>query len=205
MSWGLSIPHDQLYPDMPSHRPVHISKDLQPPFPEWVRRKLEALYGASSEPDFNTAFENFVAKEASELSKDGRALGYDEFKRELWKEVRGNGRVREPKVHVTKVTKEPGHGGDGVNLTGQWSLLFEATAIPRHVLDMDVIEDRSLKSPHLPLTSGAEFFDRRRAVKMHLLNADAAHELSWFSEGRDISPERSTARGRNPPVPLRLS
>ena len=50
---------------------------------DWIKQRIESLYQAKTQDDFNEAFDNFISKNAKSFTFNGEKLTRDEYKQKI--------------------------------------------------------------------------------------------------------------------------
>ncbi|KAL0579224.1 hypothetical protein V5O48_002786 [Marasmius crinis-equi] len=157
------------------------SNIVLPPADTWAQQHLETLIKASSQADFDSAFDAFISKDVREIVLNGAAVSRDEYKQKFRSQVFDE---RSAVVSFTgtvasgdKANVSGGTGTVGLFYTAQY---FEGIVIRDVPVEVDakssinlvVEQDPSLKPPTLP--GGIHgFFDGRRVFQVNQILVDA--------------------------------
>ncbi|KAJ8090450.1 hypothetical protein PM082_019048 [Marasmius tenuissimus] len=156
------------------------SNIVLPPANTWAQQHLTTLIEASSQADFDSAFDAFVSKNVQEIILNGASVSRDEYKQKFRSQVFDE-RTAIVKFTGTVASGESanlsgGTGNVGLFYTAQY---FEGIVIRDAPVEVDatssinlvVEQDASLKPPSTP--GGIHgFFDGRRVFKLNQILVD---------------------------------
>ncbi|KAG7087413.1 hypothetical protein E1B28_013381 [Marasmius oreades] len=156
------------------------SNIVLPPADTWAQRHLSALIQASSQEDFNSAFDLFISHDVKEIILNGDKVTREEYKQKFRSQVFDERAATVTFAGTVASGKDAllsgGTGNIGIFYTAKY---FEGIVIRDAPVEVDakssinlVVEhDPSLKPPSLPGHGG--FFDGRRVFKLNQVLVDA--------------------------------
>ncbi|KAK7677883.1 hypothetical protein QCA50_019195 [Cerrena zonata] len=163
MSFDPFTPFNPFNPDIPSQdSEIVVNEFMQPPFEIWIKNKLDYLFSADDEDDFNSAFDDLIAQGVGDLRFRGeKQCCRDHFRQKLWEEVKSN----KGDVKTVDIVQAPSEGEN--KLTGTAEVTFDVAGKP-YTINLQVKEDQELEAPMIPMSGRPGFIDRRRATDVTL-------------------------------------
>ncbi|KAG7087412.1 hypothetical protein E1B28_013380 [Marasmius oreades] len=145
----------------------------------WAQQRLSALIQASSQEDFNSAFDLFISHDVKEIVSNGDKISREEYKQKFRSQVFDE-RVATVAFAGTVVSGKDallsgGTGNIGMFYTAKYfeGILIHAAPVEvdaKSSINLVVKHDPSLKAPSFP---GGGFFDGRRVFKLNQVLVDA--------------------------------
>ncbi|CAL1697450.1 unnamed protein product [Somion occarium] len=148
------------------------------PLTNWVQQHLTAIFQTTKAADFNSAFDAFIAKDAT-ITVNGQKLTRDQYKQQIQGE-----KFAEASAQVKFIgTVEVPDSEDQRVIAGKVGTFFQATIDERFLvlgapetstvtssLNLSIAPDKTLEPPHLPGRGGA--FDPRRVMHLDQVTLD---------------------------------
>lgn len=185
-----------------------------PTLTAWAEQRLTALFNAKDESTFDDAFDAFVAADPSSIVVNGQRLSRAQYKQRLWQDKFLELGADVTYLGAVSVPKDPSNTFDA----GEVGVFLSATVVEgvqvfgvpesRTVtlsLNLNVIQDPTLKPPTLP--GGIHgYFDGRRVSALVAVSTSDANAVSPplpVNPGGPIQPPTGTNPGGpiKPPTP----
>jgi len=155
-----------------------------PNLTNWAQQHLTTLLQATSQDDFNAAFDAFIAQDVA-ITVNGQTLTRDQYKQQISGEKFAEAGATVNFVGTVEVPTDPTQPV----LAGSVGLFFNATIDEKFLvlgapesstinssLNIVVIQDKTIPPPNLPGRGG--FFDPRRVSVLDQVNVDKPNPVS---------------------------
>ncbi|KZP25192.1 hypothetical protein FIBSPDRAFT_395409 [Athelia psychrophila] len=176
-----------------------------PPLTTWAEGHLTAILTATTEANFDAAFDAFVVKEPTHINVNGQQVSREEYKQKMLAESAVGGLKRSAQVvfggavSVSADKENPANNEAGLvgvfyTSTIFLKLLFDGAPEETKVnssINITVIQDKSIPEPTGPFKGGD--FDRRRVQTLNQVFTEIAVP-NVFPGGPKIPAAGATVR-----------